>query len=119
MNGVRNGFFNDLVNQFAWVLGADDFVAVAVDDFTLLVHHIIKVEDSFTPCVVTLFNALLSCFNGLVEPLVLESFTVFHAEAFHHVGHALGGGEVAHQVVFERNEELAHAGVALTRATTT
>ena len=64
-----------------------------------------------------LLDALLGGFDGAVEPLVLEGFAFFHAEAFHHVGHAVGGGEVAHEVILEGDVELGHAGVALTGAT--
>jgi hypothetical protein len=45
-----------------------------------------------------------------------SSSPFLHAEAFHHRGHAVGGGEVAHQVVLEGDEELRAAGVALAGA---
>ena len=65
-----------------------------------------------------LLNALLGGFDRAVEPAVFEGFAVFHTEAFHHVGHAVGGGEVTHQVVFEREEELGFTGITLTGTTT-
>ena len=48
---------------------------------------------------------------------MLEGFAIFHAEALHHRRHAVGGGEVAHEVVLEGDEELGAAGIALSRAT--
>ena len=44
---------------------------------------------------------------------MFERFAFLHAEAFHHRGHAVGGGEVAHKVILERDEELRASGVAL------
>jgi hypothetical protein len=58
----------------------------------------------------------LGGFDRLVEPRVLERLALLHAEALHHRGHAVGGGEVAHQVVLEGDEELRAAGVALAGA---
>ena len=66
-----------------------------------------------------MFDALLRGFNGLVQPRMFQLLAFFHAEAFHHLRHALGGTEVAHEIVFEADEELALAGVSLTGATTT
>ncbi len=78
-----------------------------------MIHDVIVFEDAFPPGVVALFDAFLSGFDGAVEPGVLEFFAFLHAEAFHDLGHAFGGPEVAHEVVFEAEEEFAGAGVAL------
>ena len=91
---------------------------VAQNNLTLAVHDVIEIEDVFPAAVVKLLNALLGGFDRAVEPAVFESFAIFHAEAFHHVGHAVGGGEVTHQVVFEGEEELGFTGIALTGTTT-
>ena len=42
----------------------------------------------------TLLGWLGRCY--LLAPFVFESFTIFHAESLHHVGHAIGSSEIAH-----------------------
>ena len=63
-----------------------------------------------------MFDAFLGGLDRLVEPRVFERFAFLHAEAFHHRGHAVGGGEVAHEVILEGDEELRASGVALAGA---
>src|SRR4051812_44261189 len=48
---------------------------------------------------------------------MFKGFTFLHAEAFHHRSHAVCCGEVAHEVVFEGNEELGTTRVTLARTT--
>ena len=112
-----DGFLDDLVDEVARDFGGEHFVAVAVNDLALHVHHVVEIEHALAPGVVALFDAFLGGFDGLVEPRVFECLAFLHAEALHHRGHAVGGGEVAHQVVFEGDEELRAAGVALAGAT--
>ena len=113
VDSIWDGSFNDFIDELTWVLRVDDFIAVAVDDFPLFVHDVVKIKDALTPGVVALFDTLLGGFYGAVEPLVLEGLTVFHAEALHHVGHALGSSKVTHQVIFKGDKELGHTGVSL------
>ena len=44
---------------------------------------------------------------------MLEFLTLLHAKTLHHLRHAFGGTEVAHEVIFKAEEELALAGADL------
>ena len=112
-----DGFINDFDNEVARAFGGQDFIAVAIDDLALFVHDIVEVQHALAPNVVALFDALLGGFHRLVEPRMLEGLAFLHAEAFHHGGHAVRRSEIAHQVVFEGDEELRAARVALAGAT--
>ena len=49
---------------------------------------------------------------------MFESLSLLHAEALHHRSHPVGGREIAHEVVLERDEELRAPRIALTGAAT-
>ena len=106
MNLGRDGFIDDLVDQVARDLGGEHLIAVAIDHLALHVHHVIEIQDAFAACVVALFHALLSGFYRAVQPRMFESLALFHAEAFHHLSHAVCSGEVAHEVILEGDEKL-------------
>ena len=63
-----DGFLDDLGDEFARGLGAEDFVAVAVNDLALLIHHIVEIQDALAPCVVALLDAFLGGLDRAVEP---------------------------------------------------
>ena len=112
-----NGFVDDLIDQIARDFRGQHFVAIAVDDLALHVHHVVEIEHPLAAGVVALFDALLRGLDRAVEPRVLQRFAFLHAEALHHRGHAIRCGEVAHQVVFEGDEKLRTPWVTLARAT--
>ncbi len=111
-----DGFLDDFVDQIARSFGAEHFVAVAVNDFALFVHHVIEIQNAFPTGIVPLFDPFLCGFNRAVEPGMFQRFAFLHAEPFHHRGHPIGGGEVPHQIVFERDEELRATWIALAGA---
>ncbi len=111
-----HAFAQGVVEHFARLLAEEGAVAQAVDDGALLVHDVVVVEHVLAPHVVALFDALLRPLDDLVHEAVLDGFAFFHAEAVHHLGHALAAAEVAHEVVFEGEEELGRARVALAGA---
>lgn len=120
----RGGFFgnhlaDDFGDEFARVGGVHDLVAVAVDDFALLVHDIIKLQSPLADHVVPLFDAFLGGFDAAVEPGVLEFFAFLEAEGFHDLGHAVAGAEVSHEVVLEADIKAGAAGISLAGATAT
>ena len=114
---MGDDLFDDLVDQFARIFGGEDFIAIAVDDFALIVHHIIEIEDVLPAPIVELFHAFLRGLHRAVEPAVLKCFAVLHTESLHHGCHAFCGREVAHEVVLEGDKELGISGVSLPRAT--
>ena len=107
-----------LVEHLARVFAQQGIIAHGVHDHTLLVHHVIVVQHVLAPHVVALLHALLGTFDDAVHERVLHGLALLHAEAVHHLGHALAAAEIAHQVILEREEELRTAGVALAGATT-
>ena len=111
--------FDHIVKKGARVVGIDGFVAEAIDDFALAVHHVVKIEGAFADEVVPALDALLGGLDGFIQPRVLQSFALLHTEALHEFRHALGGAEIAHEVIFKRNEEARETGVTLTRAAAT
>ena len=92
--------------------------ALVVDDGALVVHHVVVLEESFTHAEVVFLHFLLRLFNLLGDHGVLNDFALLETHAVHDAGDAVGA-EDAHEVVFERDEEEAAAGVALTAGTTT
>ena len=112
----RNDLVDDFEDEFAWIIGVHDFVAVAVDDFALLVHDIVKLEGALAHHVIPLLDAFLCGFHAAVQPGVLEFLAFLEAEGFHDFGHAVAGAEVSHEVVLEAHVEAGAAGIALAGA---
>src|SRR5579885_2871829 len=120
--GELRDFFDDNflheVHEFvAHVFGVNDFVAEAVDDFTLLVHHIVVFERAFADLEVVLLDFFLGAFDGAVQPGMGQFIALLEAHFLHPLADAVRAEE-AHQVVFERNEKVRRAGVALAGAAT-
>ena len=93
------------MDEGAGVPGIHDLVAVAVDDFALLVHDVVELEGPAAHEVVPLLDALLGGLDGAVQPRVLELLALLHAEGLHDLGHAVGGAEVPHEVILEADVE--------------
>src|SRR2546425_374627 len=95
----------------------NDLVAEAVDDFTLLVHHVVILKRAFANLKVVLLDALLRRLNRSVQQRMLQFLAFFEPDALHHLHDAVRTKQ-PHQIVFERNEEVRRTGIALARATT-
>ena len=113
---LEHDFLHDVHEAVADVVGVDDLVAEAVDDFALLVHHVVVLERAFADLEVVLLDALLRLLDGAVEQRVLQFLAFFQAHLLHVLDDPVRA-EQAHQIVFERDEEVRGAGVALARAT--
>ena len=59
-------FIDDLKNHMPGVVPIDNFVAEAVQDFALLVHHIVKFKRAFPNAKVVFFDAALGGLEGAV-----------------------------------------------------
>ena len=94
------------------VAGAHELLALLVDDLALVVHHVVEFQQVLADLEVARLDLLLRLLQRLVDPGMDDRLALLEAELAQHAVHALGA-EDAHQVVFERQEELGGAGVAL------
>lgn len=88
---------HDILTQ---VLAEEDLAALAVHDFTLLVHDIVILEDVLADVEVACLDLLLSVLDGIRDELVFDWLILVHAELVHDARDAVRGEE-AQQVVFE------------------
>ena len=89
-----------------------DLAALLVDDLALVVHHVVVFQQVLADVEVARLDLLLRLLQRLVDPGMDDRLAVLEAEPLQHAVHALGA-EDPHQIVFERQEELGGAGVAL------
>lgn len=88
---------HDILTQ---VLAEEDLAALAVHDFTLLVHDIVILEDVLADVEVARLDLLLRVLDGIRDELVFDWLVLVHAELVHDARDAVRGEE-AQQVVFE------------------
>ena len=91
---------------------AQHHAAQPVDRLALLVHDVVVLEHVLADVVVVGLDLLLGPLDRPGEHAVLDLLPLLHAQRLHELGDALGG-EDAHQVVFQRQEEDRGARVAL------
>ena len=89
------------------------FDALLEDDLALVVHHVVVLEDVLADVEVARLDLLLRLFQRLVDPGMDDRLALLQAELGQHAVE-LVRTEDAHQIVFERQEELGTAGIALT-----
>ncbi len=82
------------------------------DHLALVVHHVVVLEQVLADVEVARLDLLLRLLQRLVDPGMDDRLVLLEAELLQHAVE-LVGAEDAHQVVFERQEELGMAGVAL------
>ena len=107
-----------LQQALAQTFAGQDTGTLSVDNFPLLVEHVVKVQQVLAHIEVVTLNLHLCAVDGLGDDLVLQRFVILEASPTHHILDAIAA-EALHQLVFERDEELAAAGVALTAGATT
>ena len=90
--------------------------AFLVDDLALGVHHVVVFQQALTHAEMVLFHLLLRPFYGTRNHGRLDDVAFLVAHTVHNGRNPLGG-EQTHQVVFQRDEELRRARVALTAGT--
>ena len=86
--------------------------ALIEDDLALVVHHVVELQHVLADVEVARLDLLLRLLQRLVDPGMDDRLVLLQAELVQHAVE-LVGPEDAHQVVFERQEELGAAGVAL------
>ena len=90
-----------------------EHVATAiVDDLTLLVHHVVVLEQVFADLEVAGLHLFLRSLDGAGDQRMFDHFPLFGTQPVHNGGDAFGA-EQTHQIVFQREEEPRGAGVAL------
>ena len=109
-------FLHDVHEAVAHIVAVNDFVAEAVNDFALLVHHVVVFERAFALLEIVLLDAFLRGLDGAIQQRMLKLLAFFEAHALHDFDNAVGT-EQAHQIVFERDEKVRRTGIALARAT--
>src|SRR5581483_3230695 len=93
------------------VCALEHLAPLFVDDLALLVHHVVVLDDVLAGVEVHALDLLLCAGDRARDPRVLDRLDL---EAVHQPADAVRGGpEDLHQVVLERDEELARARVAL------
>ena len=92
--------------------------ALLVDHGTLLVHHVVVLQEVLTDTEVVLLHLALCTLDALADHWTLDTLAVLEAQAVHHLGNTLRGEET-HQFVLQRYIEDRRAWVALTTGTTT
>ena len=82
------------------------------DDRALVVHHVVVFEQVLADVEVARLDLLLRLFQRLVDPRMDDRLVFLQAQLLQHAVE-LVGAEDAHEIVFQRQEELGMAGVAL------
>ena len=89
------------------------FDALVEDDLALVVHHVVELQDVLADVEVARLDLLLRGRQRLVDPGMDDRLAFLQPELGQHAAE-LVGAEDAHQVVFQRQEELGASRIALT-----
>ena len=87
------------------VVLAHQLLALLVDHLALVVHHVVELEQVLADLEVARLDLLLRLFQRLVHPRVDDRFAFLEPQLLQHAVDSLRA-EDAHQVVFQRQEEL-------------
>ena len=98
------------------ILAVKHLAALAVDDVALLVHDVIVFEDALTGLEVAALDRALRLLDGVGEHLMVKRGVLIDLHGVHKAGEPVGAEET-HDIVRQRKEEAALAGVALTAGT--
>ena len=111
LHELVDGLLEQLLGVLAQVLAVDDLEPAGVDHLALLVHDLVVLEDVLADLGVAALDGVLGPLDGLGHHLGLDGHVVGQGPA-HDPLHG-AGGEQAHELVLERQEEPALARVAL------
>ena len=115
-NYVLDGIIKHVDDIHAYALAKHGVAATLVDVGTLLVHHVVELEQALTDTEVVFLDALLGLLDSVGNHAVLYHLVFLEAEGVEHAHHFVGG-EHTHQGVFKRHEEYRRTGIALTART--
>src|SRR5262249_53772099 len=105
-------FLGPLEHALLLALTLQDVAAEAVDDLSLLVHHVVVFEEVLADLEVARLHALLGGADGPGDQLVLDRLAFLHAQPLHDALDARGP-EDAEEVVLEGEVEARGARIAL------
>ena len=97
------------------VLAVEHLAALLINKVALHVHHVVKLERALSRLEVAALDGLLRLLERAGEHFVLDGRVLIDAEALKHADEPLGAVKT-HDVVRQRQEKPALAGVALTAA---
>ena len=64
-------------------VGVDDLIAEAINDFALLVHHVVVLERAFADLEIVLLDAFLRLLDRAVQQRMLQFLAFFQAHLLH------------------------------------
>ena len=76
----------DRIDGLADIGGIQQLVALLIDNLTLIVGDIVKLEQILTNIEVATFHLALGILDRLGNPRVLDGFAILHAQLLHHAG---------------------------------
>ena len=91
-------------NILAQIFAVQDLAPLPVNDFPLLIHHVIVFQHMFTGIEMMRFDLLLRLLDRTRNQRMLDRFIFFHAQ-FVHQRRDVVGAEQTHQVIFQRQIE--------------
>ena len=107
-------FFFDHVEHISLEVGAaQDLPAFAVNDFTLVIHHIVIFNQVFTNIKMIALNPDLRLLNCFIDDGIFDRDIFAHTGPFHKFTNTVTA-ETPHNIVFQRNIETRAARIALT-----
>ncbi len=113
---LDNHFFHDVHEAVPDIGSVDDFVAEAINDFALFVHHVVVFEGALADLGVVLLDPFLGLADRAIEQRMLQFLPFFQAHPLH-VFYNLVGPEQPHEIVFQRDKKMRRTGVALAGTT--
>src|SRR5439155_19553346 len=105
----------ELEHVLPQIVPSEEFTAAGVDDLSLLVEHVVVLEEVLADVEVVRLDLLLRVADGPGDEPVLDRDPLLHAEPLHQALHAIGA-EDAEEIVLEREVEARGARVALPAA---
>ena len=91
---------NDIGDIHTNTLSHQGMTALLIDNSTLLVHHIIILNQALTDSKVVFLNLLLGTLNTLGDHRTLNHLAILETKLVHHIGNTLRGKQT-HQLILE------------------
>ena len=104
--------FGSCHDSLAQIFICQNVVSLLVYEFTLLVENVIVVNQILTDLKVAFLDLLLSLFNALCEPWMINWFAWLHTDSSHEVLHSITA-EKTHEVIVHRDKEFRSSRVTL------